>query len=349
MTDLQLSRRGVLAAGAAIGGAAVLAGALPGTAAAEPAVDGAWRRPPKLVSGDRVRLVSPAAGPDHARLDIGKKMLESWGLVVEIGEHALGRFGYLSAPDADRAADVNDAFADPGVRAVFATRGGWGTGRIMDAIDFTGMSEHPKFFVGYSDVTSMHMGIWRRARVATVHGPMLAWNTDLHGPTDGPAALELKSALMSAEPVVLHRDPAIPSSGVESPGKATGRLFGGNLSILVTEPRDGNAPRTEGGILFFEDTNEAPYSVDRMLTELLRDGWFDGIAGIALGTFTSSVGNPGDWTILDVLADRLLPVGVPILGGFNVGHEARPHTMPFGTKATIDTAAGTLTVTAAAS
>jgi len=349
MTDPRLSRRNLLA-GAAVGGGALLATTLPGVASADPAsTDGRSVRPRKLVPGDRVRLVSPGGPPIHERVDLGKAMLESWGLVVELGDHALGSFGYLSAPDADRLADLNDAFADPDVRAVLATRGGYGTGRIVDGIDYDAVRADPKLVLGYSDITALHLALWKEARLATVHGPMIAWNESLNGPITGPIATALKAALMTTAPTVIRRDPAIPTSGVEVAGKATGRLLGGNLSLLVQEPRRANAPDTAGAIIVLEDVDEEPYRVDGMITQLLRDGWFDDVAGVALGTFVNSVGEPGEWTVLDVLADRLKPLGVPVLGGLPVGHDVKPLTVPLGTSATLDTKAGTLTVTSAAS
>ena len=350
MTRPSLTRRGLLA-GAAAGGALAGAAVLSGTAAAAPAAveQHTVVRPRRLVPGDRVRLVSPGGPPIHSRVDAGKAMLESWGLTVEIGEHALGSYGYLSAPDADRLADLNDAFADPGVRAVLATRGGYGTGRIVDGVDFDAVRANPKLVLGYSDITALHLAVWRRAGLATVHGPMIAWNPDLDGPTDGPIAKALKAALMSTDKVVLHRDTAIPTSAVQVAGRAYGRLLGGNLSLLVQEPRRANAPDTAGAIVFVEDVDEEPYRVDGMLTQLLRDGWFDEVAGVAIGTFVDSVGGEGEWTIVDVLRDRLGSLGVPVLGGLPIGHDRNPLTMPLGTRAVLDADAGTLTIDPAVS
>lgn len=348
MSGTSVSRRGLLAATGAVGAGALIGAAFgSGTAAAGDSLSGGAVRSRKLVPGDRVRLVSPGSAPIHERVELGRRMLESWGLVVEIGAHALDSFGYLSASDADRLADLNAAFADPGVRAVLCTRGGYGTGRIIDGLDFAAVRADPKVVLGYSDITALHLALWKKARLATVHGPMIAWNEALDGPVDGPVAGLLKAALMSSEPVVVRRDAQIPTSTVTVPGRATGRFLGGNLSLLVQEPRAKNAPDTRGAIVLLEDVDEEPYRVDGMITQLLRDGWFTGVAGVALGTFVNSVGEPGEWTIIDVLRDRLAGLGVPVLGGLPIGHDVNPATVPLGTTATLDATAGTLTIQSA--
>lgn len=331
-----LTRRRLLTA--ATGGAlaaGTLTGAGPAAAARRIAV-----RPPMLRPGDRVRVVAPA-GPPDARLARGIEILQSFGLFVELGDHVNDGFGYLSAPDADRLADLNDAFADPGVRGVFAARGGYGTQRIVDGLDLGAVRRDPKVFVGFSDLTALIGRLWQGARLVSFYGPMINWTDSRTGPD---AVASLRSALMTTEPIVLTRDLAEPSAAIEVPGTATGPLLGGNLTILQTGYGTADFPRLDGAILLFEDVDEAPYSYDRMLTQLRRVGALRRVAGIAIGQLTNAQGGAGQWDAAGAIRDRVADLGVPVLGGLRVGHGPGQLTVPLGTTATIDTATGTLRV-----
>jgi muramoyltetrapeptide carboxypeptidase len=149
---------------------------------------------------------------------------------------------------------------------------------------------------------------------------------------------------MTTDPVVLTRDPAEPSAAVHVPGTATGTLLGGNLTILQTGYGTRDFPDLTGAILMFEDVDEAPYSYDRMLTQLRRAGALRGIKGIAIGQFTNAPVTDGQWTAAQAVQDRVGDLGVPVLGGLRIGHGNGQLTVPLGTKATIDTAAGTLRI-----
>ncbi|GID92361.1 peptidase S66 [Amorphoplanes digitatis] len=331
---MRLTRRTLLGAAAAAGGGTLVAGAAPARAAPRRTV-----RPPMLRPGDRVRVIAPAYPPD-TRLARGIEILSSFGLVVEVGAHVNDRYGYLAGTDEDRLADLNAAFADPGVRGVFAARGGYGTQRVVDRLDLSAVRRDPRVFVGFSDLTSLMGRLWQGARLVTFYGPMVNWTDSRTGPVE---IESLRKAIMTTEPVVLTRDPAEPSAAVLVPGTATGRLLGGNLTMLQTAIGTRDLPDLDGAILLFEDVDEAAYSYDRMLTQLRRAGALDGIAGIAIGQFTSAA-NSGTWNAATAVQDRVGDLGVPVLGGLRVGHGNGQLTVPLGTRATIDTAAGTLTV-----
>lgn len=337
-TNRGLPRRKLLGGGAAVVGGVLAAGSL--GSVAEAAVPAYVHRPAMLRPGDKVRLISPAGPPNATLVARGVELLRSWGLEVEYAPHALDRFGYLAAPDADRLADLNAALADPGVRGVICTRGGYGVQRIVDGVDLQAVRLDPKPVVGFSDITGLQLTLWRHTALATVHGPMAAWNDARTGPA---SAESLRAALMSTGQIELRRDPSQPGGDVEVPGQATGILLGGNLSLLAAAVGTGDLPNLRGAILFTEDVGESPYRLDRMLTQLRRAGVLDGIAGIALGQWVDCVGSAGTWTVSEMLRDRLGDLGVPILGGLPVGHGAGQLTIPFGVPATIDTAAGTLT------
>ncbi|MFC0505190.1 S66 peptidase family protein [Micromonospora costi] len=296
-----------------------------------------------LVPGDRVRVVSPGSAPDPALMERGTEILRGWGLEVELGEHVFARYGYLAGTDAQRLADVNAAFADPGVRGVFAARGGYGTQRIVDRMNVSALRRDPKVVVGFSDITSIHGRLWREARLVSFYGPMVNWTDSRTGPDSAEA---LRRAVMTTAPITIHRDPGETAAPVMVPGKATGRLLGGCLTLISTSLGAADAPDFDGAILFFEDVDEAPYSYDRMLTELRRVGVLGRVAGVVIGQITNSVGGPGEWDASAVLKDRLYDLGVPVLGGLRLGHGNGQLTVPLGARATIDAEAGTLTVEA---
>jgi muramoyltetrapeptide carboxypeptidase len=226
------------------------------------------------------------------------------------------------------------------VRGVFAARGGYGTQRIVDRVDTGAARRDPKVVVGFSDITALHGKLWRDAQLATFYGPMINWSDTRTGPD---SAESLRSAVMTTAPIVLTRDPAESSAAVEVPGRVTGRLLGGTLTMLDTSIGAGDFPDLAGAILVFEDVDEAPYSYDRMLTHLRRVGALKKIAGVAIGQLVNA-GPPGELDAPAVLRDRLGDLKVPVLGGLRIGHGNGQLTVPLGVQATIDTAAGTLTV-----
>ncbi len=293
-----------------------------------------------LRPGDTVMLVSPSGPLRPERLARGMELLSGWGLQVQCAPHVYAQSGYFAGEDALRAADINTAFADPGVRGVISTRGGYGAQRVVDAIDMAAVRRDPKVVVGFSDITALQFALWRGARLATLHGPGAAWIDDR---TPELSAESLRAAMMGTAPVVTKRDSAEPSSAVNVPGTARGTLLGGNLSLVASSVGTVDMPDLAGAILLLEEVGEAPYKVDRILTHLRRAGALRGLAGVALGQFTDCA---DDWpvSIVDVLADRLGDLGVPVLGGLPIGHGYGQVTVPLGTPATMDVAAGLLTV-----
>ncbi|MBG6104359.1 muramoyltetrapeptide carboxypeptidase [Micromonospora vinacea] len=330
----------MLRMGAAAAGGAVLVGS---AEAAQAAPAGAKRalRAPALAPGDRVRVVSPGGTPNPTNMARGIEILRSWGLEVELGAHVFATYGYLAGTDAQRLADLNAALTDPGIRAVFAARGGYGTQRIVDQIDVSGLRRDPRVVVGFSDITSIHGKLWRDTGLVTFYGPMVNWNDARTGPESAEA---LRRAVMTTAPVTIVRDPAETAAPVLVPGTASGPLLGGTLTMISTSLGAGDAPRFDDAILFFEDVDEAPYSIDRMLTELRRVGVLARVAGVAIGQITNSVGGAGEWDAAAVLKDRLYDLGVPVLAGLRLGHGNGQLTVPLGARATIDAEAGTLTV-----
>ncbi len=287
-------------------------------------------RPPPLQPGDRVAVVAPSGPCEPEWLAAGCKRLADFGLDVVVGDHVTDRSRYLAGADTERAADLVSAWVDPEVRAVICARGGYGAARILPLLDWEALAAAaagPKLLHGSSDVTALHTAFGARLGVVTSFGPMPA-NHLLGGDQADEASLEhLRRSLM---------DPASvgPLAGTHAlrPGRATGPLVGGNLSLLAAAAgTPWAAPPADGCIVLREDVGEAPYRVDRLLTQLAQSGWFAGVAGIALGSWDGC----GD-DVEETLAERLVPLGVPILAGLAVGHGRPQLTVPLGVEVTVD-------------
>ncbi|MFY1624279.1 S66 peptidase family protein [Micromonospora sp. WMMD735] len=300
-------------------------------------------RPPVLREGDTVLLVSPSGPTRPERVARGIELLTGWGLRPQVAPNAYARRGYLAGDDALRAADLNAAFADPRVRGVICTRGGYGAQRVVDLIDMAAVRRDPKVVAGFSDITALQFALWRGARLAGVHGPGAAW-VDERTPLR--SAESLHAALMTTAPVTVEAVPGEETYPVRVPGRAVGRLLGGNLCLITATLGTPDMPDLTGAVLLVEEVQEPPYKVDRMLTHLRRAGVLDGLAGVAVGQFTDCA-DGWDTTVVDVLTDRLGDLGVPVLGGLPIGHGPGQLSVPVGTSATLDATAGTLTVTPA--
>ncbi|WP_232668270.1 S66 peptidase family protein [Pseudonocardia sp. TRM90224] len=298
---------------------------------------------PPLREGDRVRLVSPASWPEGDGLRLTKETLEGWGLTVDVGAHATDRYGYMAGRDADRLADLNDAFRDPTVRAIVATRGGAGAYRISDQLDFAAARRDPKPVLGFSDITDLHLALWRECRLVCFHGCVIGSD----------AARSARALLMGTNRNTVVSDPSALSAGVRVSGVASGPLVGGNFSTIAHRVGAG-LPDLRGAILLIEDTRGIGIGrVDRQLTQLRRAGALAGLAGVALGLI-SGFDDYVDrgWTVLDVLRDHLCELGVPVHGGLPIGHGGALDADGFpdqvcvalGADAVLDADAGTLTM-----
>ena len=299
-------------------------------------------RPSALRPGDTVILLSPAGPTTAERVARGLELLTGWGLKPVLGPNAFARQGYLAGGDELRAADLNAAFADPAVRGIVCTRGGYGAQRVVDMIDMSLVRADPKMVAGFSDITALHFALWRGARLAGVHGLMAAaaWHDEAAPPA---SAESLRRALMTTDPVTVCAAPGAETFGVRVPGVARGPLFGGNLCLVTASLGTPDMPDLTGAILLIEEVEEPPYKIDRMLTQLRRAGVLARVAGVAVGQFTNCA---DDWEVsaADVLTERLGDLGVPVLGGLPIGHGVAPLTVPVGVPAVLDANAGTLTV-----
>lgn len=314
---------------------------------ASPASDGAeLRRPPRLRAGDQVAVVCPVGPPKPEVLQSGVEILRSWGLDVRLGEHAASkhpRLDYLAGTDAERAADLQQAWCDPDVRAVFCARGGYGSLRLLDRLDWDAMAAAgPKLLVGSSDVTALHQVLGPMVGVATIFGPMVGTNAFAGDPV---AREHLRTTLFEPESPAATRL-AGPSAAPLVGGEARGQLVGGNLSLVVSGRgvADVLLP-PPGAIGLLEDVNEEPYRIDHFLTHLRRAGWFDKLGGLALGSWDDCGDDPA--AVRAVLEDRVSDLGIPVIWELGFGHCTGQLTMPLGVEAELvsDPESGTAEVT----
>jgi muramoyltetrapeptide carboxypeptidase len=330
-------------------GAAALA-----TGAARPALPapgGAGARsvkPPRLRDGDRVGLVAPASANFLSEdIEIAQEVARAFSLEPLLGAHVRDRHGYLAGTDADRASDVNAFFADPAVKVVLAIRGGWGCARILPLLDWDVVRKHPKVVAGYSDITALHCGLHARTGLVTFHAPtaLSAWP---------PFSVEqFRRVVFEAEAASMSNPPGTEEDRLVqrenrtrtiTPGRARGRLVGGNLTVLTALLGSPYVPPFDGAILFLEDVNEDIYRVDRMMTSLALAGLLSRVRGFVFGSCSKC--EPGEGygslTLEEVLDEHVRPLGVPAYQGAMIGHQERQFTMPIGIEVEVDADAGSI-------
>jgi muramoyltetrapeptide carboxypeptidase len=310
-------------------------------------------KPTRLAPGDTVALVAPAnATFNTVELQIARESLEALGFRVRVSEHLLDRHGYLAGEDQARAGDVNKAFADKSVAGIHAIRGGWGSARLLPYLDYETIRRNPKVMIGYSDITALLLSIHAKTGLVTFHGPIGLGRWD-------PYSLEYyKRVLFNGEQVTYSNKQGISPernslTQVEfrtqtiTPGKARGRLLGGNLTVLTTILGSPYLPDWHEAILFCEDVREDLYRVDRMLTQLKLAGVLAQIKGFVFGGCSEcgpGDGNYGALTLEEIFTDHIKPLGVPAWQGAMIGHAQPQWTLPEGAHVEIDATAATITL-----
>lgn len=335
-----LSRRSALA------GAAAVAALAPFSRLAPAPGPG---KPPRLRPGDIVGLVTPASfSDDQAEVDAVKATISAMGLVPRQGRYLTTRYGYLAGTDRQRAEDINAMYADRDVRAIFAVHGGWGSARLLPYLDWNVIRANPKLLIGSSDVTALHLAFAARAGFPTIHGPNSAYSwQQISWESFWQLAFDAQTPLL--------RNPPAPDPGAQErwrttairPGKASGRLIGGNLSVLAALMGTPWLPAFDGAILFLEDTGEAEYRIDRMLTQLALSGQLAKVAGVVFGQCTRCSIGIADYigfTVPQILQQHLAPLGVPVFHGANIGHVGNQLCVPVGARVEMDAAAGSIRI-----
>ena len=295
-------------------------------------------KPPRLQEGDTIGLISPANQIKAEEVEPVVDFLSDKGFQVKLGRHIFDQYGYLAGKDGARARDVNQMFADGSVQAILTVRGGWGCNRILPLLDYELIRHHPKIIIGYSDITSLLLAISSRTGLVTFHGPVgtSTWNpfTIAHA----------RGILVDAQAMILQNPPELPINTINS-GKARGRLWGGNLSVLAAMIGSQYLPDWREAILFVEEIGEDVYRLDRLLTQLQLAGILEQLSGFIFGQCTDCpAGEDGEpsLTLAQVLEDLLKPLGIPAWSGAAFGHLRDKWTLPVGLPVEIDAELGTI-------
>ena len=295
-------------------------------------------RPKTLQPGDRLAVLC-GSSPTSKSAEELMQAVRDMGLEPVLYPSATAKHGFLSGVDAIRAADINAAFADESIKGIVCTRGGYGFHRILPLLDWKTIKKNPKIFGGYSDVTAMLNALNQICGMESYHMPMVgAWSDGL----DEYSAPFVK-AMLFGEPVEYVNPEGSPITTLV-PGKAKGRLCGGNLSLLAASLGTPYEIDTKGKILFIEEIGERPYKVDGMLTHLRNAGKFNDAAGIILGGFTDCAdkeGVIGGLTLEDIYQELIAPAGKPTISGVVCGHCTPSMSLPMGRLFKMDAAAGT--------
>ena len=287
--------------------------------------------PPYLTKGDTVGILATARKIDKATIEPAIKLLKSWGLNVVVGKTVGLDNDQLAGQDWQRATDFQDMLDNPAISAIWCAKGGYGTVRMIDRIDFTKFKKKPKWFIGFSDATVLHSHI-NNMDIATLHGIMAI--SVAHATPD---AIETFRKSLFGEKLAY----SIPAHKFNKTGTASGELVGGNLSVLYSIVGSRSEVDYKGKILFIEDLDEYLYHIDRMMMNLERNGYFKNVKGIIIGGMTKMRDNDIPWghDALEIIQDITKEYKIPICFNFPAGHITDNRALVFGKEITMDVSA----------
>ena len=296
--------------------------------------------PPPLRTGDRIGVAAPAGPVRRPALEHGIAALERGGYAVTRGEHLTDRTGYLAGSDRHRAADLNRMLADPDLHAIWFARGGYGSHRIVAELDFAALRRAPKALVGYSDITVLHAAAWKAAGLVGFHGPLVAELGDREA-YDAPALWRALGGRTLR--FTLTRGSTL------RPGRGEGPIVGGCLSVLVALLGTPFELDTRGTILFWEEVNEEPFRIDRMLAQLRLAGSLKGLRGMVVGRLLNCRASraANDLPLAEILQAHLAGTDYPVVVDFPAGHCDGKVTLPLGRTARLDATARRLSIRSA--
>jgi len=308
-------------------------------------------KPERLRLGDTVGIVAPASPPpDPKAVDRAVESAERYGFKPKLGKFAHDRHGFLAGNDRDRAADIMDMFSDTDVKAILCLRGGYGSARLLNLLDYEVIRRNVKIFSGFSDITSLHCALAKKVGMISLHAPMV------HGgllTKDAPEFTRnsfLRTAMEAAPAGSITAGLEKKNISIVRKGVAEGPLIGGNLSVLCAAIGTPFEPEFKERILFLEDIGEKPYRLDRMLTQLLNAGILQEVAGVAVGVNRDceDTSKPKQeeyrQTSADVFTERLSGLGVPVVVDLPFGHVDLNATIPVGIRARLDADNGDLVI-----
>lgn len=272
-------------------------------------------RPPHLSAGDKIGIVAPARKVNREEMAPAIHIIQSWGYQVVEGRHLYGDVNQFSGTDDERAEDFQDMLDDQTIKAIFCARGGYGSVRIIDRLDFSNFTKHPKWIVGYSDITVFHSHIHRHYGIQTLHAAM---------PINFPADNKMNDSLGSLHSILQGESPKyqLDLHEFNRNGTAEGQLIGGNLSMLYSLNATPSDIDTKGKILFLEDLDEYLYHIDRMMMNLKRSGKLENLAGMIIGGMNDMNDNtvPFGKTAYEIIAEAIDVYNFPVIFNFKSGH-----------------------------
>lgn len=304
--------------------------------------------PKVLKKGDNLGLIAPASPTPVEKIEASIEKVKELGFRVTVGESCYGVHGYLSGKDEIRANDINNMFKDESIDGIWCIRGGYGTPRILDMLDYDAIRLNPKILIGYSDITALHIAINQKCGLVTFHGPMVSTEL-IYGLDDFTYDYLIKN-VMNTEPLGIINNPKDLEIKTLVKGKCNGVLIGGNLSLVAGTIGTPFEIDTKGKILFLEDIDEEPYRIDRMLTQLKLAGKLDDAEGFILGHWNNCIAEEPEksLTLMEVFEEIITPLCKPTVYNFMSGHCMPMITIPFGVKAELDADNKTLILNEAA-
>jgi muramoyltetrapeptide carboxypeptidase len=292
-------------------------------------------RPQRLLPGDRVSVVAPSGPFDRDRFAAGLRTLRDLGLEPIHDERIFERRGYLAGDDARRLEGLEKAIADPSSKAIWAARGGYGTMRLLGPLRLQDLVQAKKLLIGFSDITVLHISLGALG-LCTLHAPVVTQLAE-QPPQTLARLREILFTALPASPLLAHPVATL------HPGKVTGKLVGGNLTLLGSLVGTSYFPSLVGALLLIEDIGERPYRLDRTWTQLRLAGALAGLRGLAIGQLLRCEGDEGDPEPLALFGELVAPLGIPAAGGFLVGHASPNEAVPLGVDAELDADEGKIT------
>lgn len=285
------------------------------------------RQPKPLKANDKIAIVAPGKKIPENGIEKALEIFEAWGLRVVLGKHLFSAHHQFAGTDKQRVADFQKMANDDSIKAIFCVRGGYGTTKMIDAVDFSGLMESPKWIIGFSDITAL-LSHLHNLSIESIHGIM----PTLFGKRGTKQSVESLRKLVFGEPI----DYVVKPNILNKKGVAKGRLVGGNLSLLCHLIGTDSDIDTRGKILFIEDVDEYLYRLDRMMVQMQRAGKLENLAGLIVGHFSSSKDDkavPFGKNAYEIIADHTKEYKYPISFGFPVGHEPNNFSLPVSRKA----------------
>ena len=300
-------------------------------------------KPKALKRGDVIGIAAPASPPaSEEKLSRGIRYLEQLGYRIKLGRNVHRKRGYLAGTDQQRASDLHELFADKNIKAIFSARGGYGATRILPLLDYNLIRRNPKILVGYSDITALHLALFTRSGLTSFSGPMAA--VEMADGLNGNAEEVFWRNVTSAKPIGTIQSKKNERFIGKQTGRSTGRLLGGNLSLLSVLVGTPYIPTTGNLIVLIEEIDERPYRIDRMLQHLKLSNMFRKSNGVVLGSFAGCQAEKGkpSLSLQQVLADTFQEYSRPIVAGIHFGHVKNSLSLPVGVRVRLNGVRGTL-------